>query len=73
MYGVLFLVKSFAFIGLVETQNIQDKITEFEYQKLAVCSAAMLIIGLIDLLYFKYYPMEAGLFIEVSGRSGQDL
>jgi len=35
--------------------------------------AVLFLIAFVEWRYFKFYPLEAGIFIDVSGRSKEDL
>ena len=50
--------------------NFDAKI--ISYHKL-IGGAVLFVIGFVEWRYFKFYPLEAGIFIDVSGRSKEDL
>ena len=52
--------------------NSIEKETKFWYLYL-IAAALMLVFAVLDYFYYKFYPIEAGIFIDSSGRNREDL
>ena len=67
VFGLLFSCKVFGSIGY-------DYLEDNDLYWLAIggCSLVLFLCTILDWLYFKYYPLEAGIFIGTSGRSKKE-
>lgn len=65
--GYLYALKAVSYIVAI---MIAEK--NIIWQKFAGCAALMMVATILDVVWFKYYPMEAGIFVDISGRSIQD-
>jgi len=45
---------------------------EYFAEKYLTAGLLMFVFALVDYKWFKFYPLEAGIFIDVSGRSRRD-
>jgi hypothetical protein len=67
VFGLLFSCKVF---GSILYDYLSD--TKLYWLAIAVCSLVLFLCTILDWLYFKYYPLEAGIFIGTSGRSKKE-
>jgi hypothetical protein len=64
VFGYLYALKAVAYltaIWLAEKKII--------WEKFAGSAALMMLATILDIVWFKYYPMEAGIFVDLKGRT----
>jgi hypothetical protein len=67
IYGMLYSLEALANISMT---FMTQEMSAYFY---LVGGALMFFFSLIDWNYFKFYPIEAGIFIDVEGRNRDDL
>lgn len=67
MFTFLFIVQAAANIIMT---TIHDSFWDFRY---LVTGGAMLLFAILDWKTFKFYPLEADIFIDGAGRNKEDL
>jgi hypothetical protein len=71
VYGLMSCFQAFASMTTASFQFYYDD-KWLNYREL-FAGAVLLLIAFIEWRFFKFYPLEAGIFIDVSGRSKEDL
>ena len=67
VFGYLYALKAVAYliaILLAENQII--------WEKFCGCAMLMMLATILDIIWFNYYPMEAGIFVDLESRTNQD-
>jgi len=65
--GYLYFLKAAAY--LLSMWLIKNN---HSWVRFAVCGVLMTVVTIFDFFWFKFYPMEAGIFVAVLERSDQD-
>lgn len=58
---------------LVTAANILKVLDDLKYWQYFIGTFFMLLLAIADYSFYKFYPLEAGVFIDVSGRNQDDL
>jgi hypothetical protein len=66
--GYLYALKAVSYITAIWLAE-----SKVVWQKFAGCAGLMAVATILDVVWFKYYPMEANIFVDVSSRSIKDL
>lgn len=67
VFGYLYALKAVAYLAAIWLADLG-----IIWQKFAGCAALMMLAAILDIVWFKYYPMEAGIFVDLEGRTNQD-
>ena len=67
IFGALQVIKTCGYVTWLEFAG-----SEAAFGKLAICGVFMILIGIVDLCTFIFYPLETDIFIDVEGRSKED-
>lgn len=65
--GYLYSLKAASYIVTIWLAK-----ANYNWEKFAVCAVLMAVATILDIFWFNFYPMEVGIFVDLSERSKED-